>query len=139
MTDMKNSGTMNQLTSLAMIGLSILVLFALGFIGVDDYVMRHGGVDVLMAVTVFYVLIYLIVIGIYVGFFVARFAKGKSKYFRLWGIGGFILSVLFGIGFPILLSPVFPYQSPILFVFLAPVLSTLTIMLLISIRKKVVL
>ena len=41
------------------------------------------------------------------------------------GIGGFALTLIFIIGFPILLSPVFPYPSPAIFAFLAPVLSAL--------------
>ena len=139
MTDVDNSITTNQLTALALIGLSIVVLFALGFIWIDDYIMRHGGVDVFLAVAPFYILAYLIVISIYVGFFMAKFARGRWKHSGLWGIGGFVLTVLLSVGFPILLSPVFPYQSPVTFAFVAPVLSTLAMMLLISIRKKVTL
>jgi len=141
MTDVQESLTRKQLTTLALIGLSILILFAAGFAWIYYYigVLGNGGVDVFLAVAPFCILPYLIVISIYVAFFMAKFAKGRWRYPWLWGFGGFALTVLFSVGLPILLSPVFPYQSPVIFTFLAPVLSTLAIMLLISIRKKVTL
>jgi len=78
----------------------------------------------------------------YAGFFAAKLAKGRWKHTWLWGIAGFVLTLLFLIGFPSLLSPVFPFSSPeifggpAIFAFLAPVFSVLLIRLLMSIRRK---
>ena len=137
MTTMDNSITKKQLTTLALLGLLILVLFATGFVW-----LYYGDVDVFLAFAEFYIFPYVVVISVYVGFFAARFAKGRSKHAWLWGIAGFALTLIFIIGFPSLLSPVFPYASPAIFAgpaifaFLAPVLSALIIVLLISIRRK---
>ena len=137
MTNMDNSITKKQLITLALIGLLILVLFAAGFVW-----LYYGGVDVFLAFAPYFIFPYLVVISVYVGFFAARFAKGRWKHAWLWGIAGFALTLLFIMGFPSLLSPIFPYQSPAifagpaLFAFLAPVLSGLLIVPLISIRRK---
>ena len=137
MTTMDNSITKKQLTTLALIGLLILVLFAAGFVW-----LYYGDVDVFLAFAEFFIFLYLAVISVYVGFFAARFAKGRPKQAWLWGIAGFALTLIFIIGFPSLLSPVFPYPSPAIFAgpaifaFVAPVLSALLIVLLISIRRK---
>lgn len=144
MTNMNNSITKKQLTTQALLGLLILVLFAAGFVWLYYYVgvLGNGGVDVFLAFAPFFIFPYLVVISVYVGFFAARFAKGRWKHAWLWGIAGFALTLLFIMGFPILLSPVFPYPSPAIFAgpaifaFLAPVLSALLIVLLISIRRK---
>jgi hypothetical protein len=117
---------------------------ALGFVWLYYYVgvLGNGGVEVFLAFAPFCIFPYLVVISVYVGFYAARFAKGRWKHTWLRGIAGFALTLLFIMGFPILLSPVFPYQgpaifaSPVIFAFLAPVLSALLIVLLISIRRK---
>ena len=144
MTNMDNSISKKQLTPLALIGLLILFLFAASFVWFINYagVLGNGGEDVFLAFLRFWIYSYLVVISVYVGFFVARFAKGKWKHAWLWGIAGVPLTLLFILGFPSLLSPIFPHQSsvifggPAIFAFLAPVLSALFIMLLISIRRK---
>jgi len=138
MTNMDNSIQKKQLTTLALIGLVILVLFATGFVWLYYYVgvLGNGGVDVFLAFAPYFIFPYLVVISVYVGFFAARFAKGSWKHAWLWGIAGFALTLLFIMGFPILLSPIFPYPSPAIFAFLAPVFSALLIVLLISIRRK---
>jgi len=144
MTTMDNSITKKQLTTLALLGLVILVLFAAGFVWLYYYVgvLGHGGGEVVLALAPYWVFPYLVVISLYVGFLAARFANGRWKLAWLWGIAGFALTFVFILGFPGLLSPVFPYQSPVIFAgpaifaFLAPVLSALFIVLLISIRRK---
>ena len=85
---------------------------ALGFVWLYYYVgvLGNGGVEVFLAFAPFWIFPYLVVISVYVGFFAARFAKGRWKHAWLWGIAGFALTLLFIMGFPILLSPVFPYQ-----------------------------
>ncbi len=144
MTTMDNSITKKQLTTLALIGFVILGLFVAGFVWLVYYVRvsGDGGGELFLAYAPFWIYPYLVVGSVYVGFFAARFAKGRWKHTWLWGIAGFALTLLFIIGFPSLLSPVFPYQSPTIFAgpaifaFLAPVLSALLFVLLISIRRK---
>ena len=144
MTTMDNSITKKQLTTLALIGVVILALFAAGFVWLYYYVgvLGNGGGEVVLALAPFWIFPYLVVISVYVGFFAARFAKGTWKHAWLWGIAGFALTLLFILGFPILLSPVVPYPSPAIFAgpailaFVAPVLSALLIVLLISLRRK---
>jgi hypothetical protein len=142
MTTMDNSITKKQFTTLTLLGLLILVLFAAGFVWLYKGVLGNGRGEVFLAIAPFWVFPYLVVNSVYVGFFAARFAKGRGKHAWLWGIAGFTLTLLFILGFPSLLSPVFPYQSPeifagpAIFAFLAPVLSAVLIVLLISIRSK---
>jgi hypothetical protein len=144
MTTMDKSITKKQLAILALIGVVILALFAAGFVWLYYYVgvLGNGGGEMLLALSPYWVFPYLVVSSVYVGFFAARFAAGRGKHAWLWGIAGFALTLLFILGFPILLSPVFPYQGPTIFAgpaifaFLAPLLSALLIMLLISIRRK---
>jgi hypothetical protein len=138
---MDNSIPKKQLTTLALIGLVILVLFAAGFVWLLR-VLGSGDGDVFLALAPYWVFPYLAVTSVYVGFFAARAAKGRWKHAWLWGIAGFALTLLFLLGFPILLSPVFPYQGPAIFAgrpifaFLAPILSGVVIALLVSIRRK---
>ena len=142
MTNMDNSIAKKQLTTLALMGLLILVLFAASFVWLYYYGVVLGNGDEVLAYAPFWIYPYLVAISVYVGFFAARFAKGRWKQAWLWGIAGFALTLLFILGFPSLLSPIFPYQSPeifaghAIFAFLAPVLSALLIVLLISIRRK---
>jgi len=144
MNTMDNSITKKQFSTLALIGLVILVLFAVGFIWLHYFVRvsGDGGGEVVLALSPFWLDPYLVVSCVYVGFFAVRFAKGIWKFSWLWGIAGFALTLLFIIGIPSLLSPDFPYQSPeifagpAIFAFLAPVLSASFIVLLISIRRK---
>ena len=139
---MDNTITKKQLTTLALIGLLILVLFASCLVWLIYGVLGKGGGDEFLASAPYFIYAYLVVSSVYVGFFVARFAKGRGKHAWLWGIAGFALTLLFIIRIPSLLSPVFPYQSPeifagpAIFAFLAPVLSALFIVLLISICRK---
>jgi hypothetical protein len=144
MTDMDNSISVKQLTTLALIGLLILVLFAASFVWFLNYhgVLGNRGEDVILGFLRSWIYSYLVVISVYVGFLAARFAKGKWKHAWLWGIAGVPLTLLFTLGIPSLLSPIFPHQSsvifggPAVFAFLAPVLSALLIVLLISIRRR---
>ncbi len=138
MTNVEGSPTNREIKKLVLIGLSILILFAVGFAWLYYYVdiLGNGGGDVFVAFMPFCLIPYLLVISVYIGYFAAKFAEGRWRHAWLWGIGGFALTVLFIIGFPILLSPVFPYQSPAIFAFLAPVLAAFLIVLLISIRRK---
>jgi len=82
MTDIENIPTRKQLTTLGLIGLSILILFAAGFVGIYYYmgVLEHGGVDVFLAFAPFCILPYLSVTSIYSGSFIAKFAKGKWRH-----------------------------------------------------------
>ena len=144
MTAMDNPLTRKQLTTLALMGLVILALFAAGFVWLYYYVgvLGNGGGEVVLALAPFWIYPYLVVISLYVGFFAARFARGRWKHAWLWGIAGFSLTLLFIPGFPFLLSPLFPDPGPVIFAgpailaFVAPVLSALLIVLIISLRRK---
>jgi len=142
MTSLDNSSLRKQLTTLAVLGLAILVLFAVVFIWLYEGVLGNGEGDAFLAYAPFWIFPYLVVSSGYVGFFAARFAKGTGKHASLWGIAGFALTLLFVAGFPGLVSPIFPYQGPVIFAgpaifaFLAPVFSALLIVLLISIRRR---
>ncbi len=142
MTSMDNSITKNQLKTLVLLGLIILVLFAASFVWLYKVVLGNGKGEVFLAIAPYWIYSYLVGVSIYVGFLATRFAKGRWKRGWLWGIAGCALTLLFILGFPGLLSPLFPYQSPeifagpAIFAFLAPVLSASFIVLLISIRRK---
>jgi hypothetical protein len=139
---MDNSITKKQLATLALLGWLILVLFAVGFAWLHEIVLGNGEGEVFLAFAPYWVYPYLVVNSVYVGYFAARFAKGRWKRAWLWGIAGFALTLLSILGLPGLLSPIFPYRSPeifagpAIFAFLAPVLSALLMVLLISIRRK---
>lgn len=143
MNNMDNAITKKQRTTLTLLGLGILILFAAGFAWLYYYVgvWGHGGGAVLEFAP-FWIYPYLIVTSVYVGFLAARFARARWKHPWLWGIAGFALTLLFIFGFPSLFLPIFPNPSPAIFAgpaivaFLAPVLSALLIVLLISTRKK---
>jgi hypothetical protein len=142
MITMDNSTTKKQLKTLALLGFIILVLFAIGFVWLYKVVLGNGDGEAFLALAPYWVYPYLVVVSVYVGFFVARFAKGRRKHAWLWGIAGFALTLLFILGFPSLLSPIFPYQSPeifagpAIFAFFAPVLSALLMVMLIFLRRK---
>src|SRR5689334_1361362 len=142
MTTMDNSISRKQLTTLALIGSLILVLFAAGFVWLYYGVLGKGRGEIFLALAPYWIFPYLGVSSVYVGFLSSRFASGRSRYAGLWGIAGAALTLVFIMGFPGLLSPVFPYPGsvifagPAIFAFLAPVLSGLLIVLLISIRRK---
>ncbi|NUO80348.1 hypothetical protein HUU05_09755 [candidate division KSB1 bacterium] len=139
---MDNSVTKKQLTTLALLGFMILVLFTVGFIWLYWGVLGNGEGEVFLAFAPYWVFPYLAVVSVYAGFFAAKFARGRSQHAWLWGIAGFALTLLFILGFPSLLSPVLPnpgpliFAGPAIFAFLAPVLSALLMMLLISLRRK---
>ncbi|MFH1195509.1 MAG: hypothetical protein V1720_07330 [bacterium] len=144
MNTVDNSITMKQLNTLVLVGLLILTLFAAGFVWIYYYVgvMGNGGGEVVLELSPYWVFPFLIVMSSYIGFFAARFAKGKWKHVWLWGIAGFALTLISILGLPSLLSQVFPNQGPVIFAgpaifaFLAPVLSAMLLVLLISIRRK---
>src|SRR5260221_1588536 len=104
MTDVQESLTRKQLTTLALTGLSILILFAAGFAWIYYYigVLGNGGVVVFLAGAPFCILPYLIVTRIYVAFLIAKFAKGRFRCPWLWGFGCFALTVVVSVGLPIL-------------------------------------
>ena len=144
MTAMNDPISKKKLTTLTLIGVVILGLFAAGFVWLVYYVRvsGDGGGELFLAYAPFWIFPYLVVSSVYVGFFAAAFAKGKWKHTWLWGITGFALTLLFIMGMPSLLSPISPFQNPeifagpALFAFLAPIFSALLIGLLISIRRK---
>lgn len=144
MTNTEKSISTKQLIILALIGLVILVLFAVSFVWSYNHtgVLGDVGEDVVLAIGRFWIFTYLVVTSVYVSYFATRFAKGRRKHAWFWGITGFALTLVCIMSVPSLLSPIFPYQSPVIFAgpaifaFLAPVLSVLFIMLLISIRRK---
>ena len=143
MTTLNNPITKKQLATLALLGLLILVLFAAAFVWLIEGVLGNGEGETFLALAPFWIYPYLVVLSVYVGFLAARFAKGRWKQAWLWGIAGFVLTVLFIVNFPRLLSSVFPYRGPeifagpAIFTFLAPVISGLLIVVLISFRKKI--
>jgi apolipoprotein N-acyltransferase len=142
MTTKDNSITQEQFIKLALLGLIILILFAAGFFWLDKEVLGNGEGELFLAYAPFWVYPYLVVVSVYVGFFVARYAKGRRRHAWIWGIAGFTLTLLFILGFPGLLSPIFPFKSPeifagpAIFAFLAPMLSSLIMLLLIPNRKN---
>jgi hypothetical protein len=138
---MDNSSFKKKLTTLAVIGLLILVLFAASFAWFYNYA-GVAGEDKFIAFLRFWIYSYWVGSSVYVGLFAARFAKGKRSQAWFWGIAAVPLTLLFILGFPSLLSPLFPHQSslifggPAIFAFLAPIFSALLIVVLISIRRK---
>ena len=146
MPAMDRSITKKYLTTLILVGIVVWGLFIAGYVWLVSYVAvsGEGGGGLFLAYAPFWILPYLIVCSVYVGFLSARFATGRWKHAWFWGLAGFALTLLFILGGPGLLSPVYPYQSPeifagpAIFAFMAPILSALLIMLLISSRVKVV-
>jgi hypothetical protein len=137
MAKVDNSLKNMQLRNLGLIGLVIIILFAAGFAWAWYYIgiWGHGGVDVLLTFLPFCILPYFLVITVYVGFFTAKFAEGRWRHTWPWGLTGSILTLLFMIGSPEL-TFLIPHYSSAIFVFLSPVVSTLLILSLISIRRK---
>lgn len=141
MTAMGNSITKLQFKTLVLLGSLILMLFAAGFAWLVREVAGSGRGEDLLVYAPFWIYPYLVVTSVYVGFIAVWCAKGRWKHAWLWGIAGFALTLLFILGFPSLLSPIFPYQGPEIFAgpailaFIAPILSALFIVLFISIRK----
>ena len=131
-----------QLTTLALTGLSILVLFAALFIWLYYEGAVWGNGEAVLAYAPFWIYPFLIVSSVYVGFFAAIVAKGNWEHPWLWGIAGFALTLLFILALPGLLSAVFPipgpeiFAGPAIFAFLAPILSAPLVVLFISMRRK---
>lgn len=142
MTTVDHSSTKQQLTTLALLGLLILALFAASFVWLDQGVLGNGEGERFLAYAPFWVFPYLVVNSIYVGFFVASFAKGSGQQAWLWGLAGCGLTLLTILGLPSLFLPLFPepsreiFAGPAIFAFLAPVLSALLLVLLIVIRSR---
>ena len=137
---MYNFTTKKQLTTLTLIGLLILFLFAASFI----WLYQNVKGEEFLALAPYWVFPYLGVTSLYATFSSARLAKGRGKNTWFWGITGFALTLIFMLVFPSLLSPVFPDQSPeifagpAIFAFIAPMLSLLLLVLLISFRRKAI-
>lgn len=119
-------------------GLIIIILFAVGFIWL--YTSYKG--EEFLSLAPYWIYSYLGVTSLYSGFFTARFAKSKGRKILLWGFLGSLLTIIFTITIPGLLSPLIPYVGPEIFAgpailaFLAPVLSVGIILLLIYILEK---
>ena len=121
-----------EIKRLALIGLSIIGLFAAGLAGIR-YVEDPGwGIGLY---TLWW-LAYPLIISIYVGFFAGKVAKGRWRFFWLWGVAGFLLNRISIVVLPQLLVPVFSYRSVIILPFIAPVLSAAILLAIIVIRKK---
>ena len=114
MITMDNSTTKEQLTTLALIGLVILGLFAAGFVWLYYYVgvLGNGGGEVVLALSPYWVFPYLVVSSVYVGFFAARFATGRGKHAWLWGIAGFALNSCIHPWFSRLVIPCISVSKP---------------------------
>src|SRR5687768_159855 len=125
----------SAIKQLIIIGVSIWLFFTVGFGLFVYYVMRHGGVDVFIATAFVCILPFLPVSIIYSGYFVVSLARGRWKFPWLWGVAAAILTILLLIGLPATLSPFFPYQSPVIFLYAAPVLSTVIFGVLVTLRK----
>ena len=137
MAKMKDTRTMKPLTKLALIGALLYVLFLAGLAGFYYYAGFIGEVStgVMFIFAPLWFFSYLIVISGYSGFFMAKLAQGRWKYPWLWGISGGILTSLLMEGF----APVFQFSSLLSIVivsFVAPILSTLLIGLLISVPRR---
>lgn len=144
MTSMDNAIPKKQLTTLTVLGFVILALFAVGFVWLSYYVgmLGNGGGEVVLALAPFWIYPYLVVSSLYVGFFVASFAKGRRQQTWLWGSAGVVLTLLTTLSLPSLLAPLLPdpgpeiFAGPAILAFLAPVLSALLLVRLISRRRK---
>ena len=137
MTDAEETAR-KEFKALVWVGFPILVLLWAGFVWINYYVLMYGGgIDVFIAVAPYCVFPYLIVMSIYAGIFMTTFARGRWKHPWLWGVAGIAMTALFSLGILILLSPIVPYLSPVIFAFVVPVLSIGLILRLIAIRKRV--
>ena len=142
LTTIGNPISKKQLTTLVLFGLLILVLFAVSFLWLYQGVLGSGEGELFLSLAPYWVFPYLLVNSLYVGFLAANCARGRWNHAWLWGMAGFASTILFILALPSLLSPLWPYQGPEIFAgpailaFLAPVLSTLWIVLLISTRRR---
>ena len=124
--------TGKQLTKLALIGVLLWVFFLAGFAGFFYYAgfLGHVETGLVMVFGPLWLLAYVIVIGVYTGFFMAKLAQGRWKYPWLWGICGGVLTSLLILSLPIMFSSLF--VNVLIFSFLVPILPTLLIGLWIS-------
>ena len=136
--------TWKQITKFAVVGIFIVFGFLLAIVGIFLYDALRPA-NIALTIAPLCVLPYVPAISIYVGFFMSKLAKGKGKNSWVWGIIGFIMTIVFTIGFPLIVilslfssgtNSVFSHTSPVLFSFLAPFLSAPITALLISIRRK---
>jgi hypothetical protein len=79
MTNVDSSITKKQLTTLALLGLLILLLFAAGFVWLYDGVLWNGGGELFLAFAPFWIFPYLVVISVYVGFFCGKIRKRQME------------------------------------------------------------
>lgn len=137
MSDVAVPLTWKQITKFAVAGTFIVFGFLLALASIFLYDALRPA-DIALTVAPLCFLPYVLAISVYVGFFMAKLAKGNGKNSWFWGIIGFIITIGFTIGFPLIIafSFLFPHTSPVVFSFLAPFLSTSITALLISIRKK---
>lgn len=130
--------TNGQIILNSIAGLIIIILFAVGFI----WLHTNYKSEEFLSLAPYWIYSYLGVTGLYSGFFTAGFAKAKGKRRPLWGFIGSLLTLILTLTIPGLLSPLIPYEGPEIFAgpailaFLAPVLSVIITLLLISINKK---
>ena len=80
MTDADNSVTTKQLTTLALVGLVILAVFAAGFIWLVYYVRvsGDGGGEAFLACAPYWLYPYLVVSSVYTGFFGCTIRKRQD-------------------------------------------------------------
>ena len=131
MTNAHAALSSKEIKRLALIGLAIIGLFAAGLAGIR-YVEDPGWG---MGLYTLWWLAYPLIISIYVGFFAGKVAKGRWRFFWLWGVAGFLLTLISINNLPPLLGTVFSYRSAIIFPFIAPVLSAALILRLIGLRN----
>jgi hypothetical protein len=126
--------TGKQLTKLALIGLLLWVFFLAGSAGLAFFFyagfLRHVETGLVMVLGPLWFFAYVIVIGVYTGFFMAKLAQGRWKYPWLWGISGGVLTSLLLVRLPIMFSSLF--VDVLIFSFFVPILPTLLIGLWIS-------
>jgi hypothetical protein len=131
MTNAKPTLANKEIRRLALIGLAIIGLLAAGFAGIGLTEGPGWGI----ALYSLWWLVYPLTISLYVGYFAGKVAKGRWRFFWLWGVAGFLLTLISIKNLPQLLVPVFSYRSVIIFPFIAPVLSAVLILSIIGIRK----
>ena len=132
MTNAHTDLSSKEIKRLALIGLAIIGLFAAGLAGIRYA--EDPGLGI--GLYTLWWLSYPLIISIYVGFFAGKVAKGRWRFFWLWGVAGFLLTRISIVVLPRLPGPAFSYPSAIILPFIAPVLSAALILLLIDLRKR---
>jgi len=140
---MKKPITTNQLTLLALLGTAIVALFAAAFVWLyyAGGAVSDGDGELFLTLAPYWVYSFLIVNSVYAGYFAVSVARGRWKYVWPWAVAGVVVTLGCIIGFPGLMSPIFPNSSPVIFAgpamfaFAAPLVSGATLWLFISLRR----